>query len=564
MRRPWPAIAPTALFLPTALLVGCLQAPPAGGEPTGPQDAVISEGEVIQPARSLVGLYEVGQVRAFEFMQLGEVIGRSWGRYEGTVEVDGRKLHQFSTKIELLPPGGKPLRWASQLLLDDQGNLVSGWERSIAAELRFDVTGDGSQDKVLRIDADAGLEDIEHEELGFADGTAFMGYMSTIHEELMLALRQLTVGENSWRLISLSAGRADEWSAKVSQKGKTLVLETSLGEEIWLEEGRIARIEVREDELLITPLAAQMARWPEWEVTGPQALTYNEPEGAHFVIRPVELPGQGDDAALYGEVLVPDPALAGPGPFPAVVFLGGSVSADRHGFAGPPAVDLGYHEISDALAEAGFVVIRYDERGIGQSAPAPASWVGQQEDAQRAFRTLLVQPEVDPDHILVVGHAEGGWRALALAHMRPKEVVGVILLATPGRSYRELFATSPDILAALESGKNLPKNLEPMAQWYGEILVEDPDALIFKVRAPIWLAQGGRDFEVDPVKDVAALQAAATKYKRKLTVKRFPELDHHFKYASEGANHASYLEKRAVDRAFLKDLVDWAREAVGR
>ena len=54
---------------------------------------------------------------------------------------------------------------------------------------------------------------------------------------------------------------------------------------------------------------------------------------------------------MRGDILVPDPAVHGAGPYPGVVFLGGSVSADRYGFAGPPAVDLGYHAITDALAK---------------------------------------------------------------------------------------------------------------------------------------------------------------------------------------------------------------------
>jgi pimeloyl-ACP methyl ester carboxylesterase len=540
-------------------LSGCLVTPPSGTQAQTPGGATSEAGEVIEPARALAGLYEAGEIRGFAFTQVGEVIGRSFGRYDGAVERDGQTLHRFSTRVELLPPGGKPLRFAAELLLDDHGDLVEGWERSMAAELRFTVT---PATALLDIEADAGLNEVEHAQLSYEPGTAFMGYMSTIHEELMLALRELVVGENEWRLISLSAGRADPWSAKVEQQGNTVVLDTSLGEEIWLENGRITRIEVPDDELVITGIAH--AQWPDWEVTGPTALIYAPPANASFSIRAVELPGQKDEPVLRGDVLVPDPSVHGPGPYPGVVFLGGSVTADRYGFAGPPAVDLGYHEITDALANAGFVVLRYDERGAGQSEDAPPSWVGQRTDARRAFRTLLVQPEVDPDRILAIGHAEGGWRALSLAAERPQEVIGVALLATSGRSYRELFAAQPDILKALETGKNLPKQLQPMADWYGEILVEDPEALIFRALVPIWIAQGGKDFETDPVKDLAALSAAARKYKRDATIERFPDLDHHFKYEEGVSNQTSYLDPRPVDREFLEALVGWTKKLASK
>lgn len=551
MQRAWPVIALTML------LGACLEPPPSGGTTNDPDGATGEvAGEVVDPARPLAELYTIGEVRGFEYVQVGTTIGRSFGRYDGQVEREGRTLHQFSTRVELLPPGGKPLRWASELLVDERGDLVAGWERSVAAELRFAVdTGES----VLRIEADSGLPEVGREELAYDAGTAFMGYMSTIHEELMFGARELRAGENGWRLVSLSAGRADPWSAKVTKKGNTVVLDTSLGEEVWLEGGRITRIEVPDDELVVTVMAHP--QWPEWEVTGPQPLQYAKPADATFSIRPVELPGRAGEPELRGEVLVPDPKVHGEGPHPGVVFLAGSVSSDRYGFAGPPAVDIGYHAITDALANAGFVVIRYDERGVGESERAPMSWKGQLEDAQRAFRTLLVQAEVDPERIVTIGHAEGGWRALRLAAMRPREVVAVALLATPGRSYRELFAAQPDILEALETGTGLPEALEPMAKWYGEILVEDPEALIFKAHTPIWLAQGGRDFEVDPVKDVAALEAAATKYKRDLTVARFDDLDHHFKFTDEGANQAVYFEDRPVDGRFLTALVRWATSA---
>lgn len=518
-------------------------------------DAAVEEGEVVAPARELAGLYAVGEMRAFSFTQLGTEIGRSYGRYDGAVTRDGRTLHQFSTKVELLPPGGKPLRFASEVLVDEHGDLVEGWERSMAAELRFAVAADR---KVLEIVADAGLPEVERAELAYEPGTAFMGYMATIHEELMLARRDLLLGDNEWRLISISAGRADPWSASVSKQGKTVVLDTSLGEEIWFEDGRITRIEVTDDELVVT--IAAHAQWPDWEVSGPSALTYEKPANATFDIREVELPGDADDTMLRGEILVPDPAKHGPGPYAGVVFLSGSVSADRYGFAGPPAVDLGYHEITDALANSGFVVIRYDEAGTGESEAAKPSWVRQRSDARRAFRTLLVQPEVDPDRIVTIGHAEGGWRALALAAERPQEIVGVVLLATLGRSYRELFAAQPDILKALETGHGLPEPLQPMADWYGEIIVEDPDALIFRALVPMWIAQGGKDFETDPIKDLSALSAAVRKYGRKAEIVKFPDLDHHFKYEPGTSTQTSYLEQRPVDREFLDKLVGWVEK----
>lgn len=537
-------------------LVACVQPPAidpeAGG---GGEVTTLAAGTILSEAHALTGLYQVGEIRAFEFVQEGTVIGRSYGRYEGTETRGDRTLHRFAGRIELTPPASAPLRWASEVVFDGDGRLIEGHERAPGAALEFRSKREPA---VLELVARTGLPDSERSVVGYEGDTAVMGYMATLHEELMLATHALAFGDNAWRLISLSTGRADEWSAKVEKQGNALVVKTSLGEEIWFEQHRIMRIEVPEDKLVVRPLAH--ARWPEWDVEPPQPLRYAAKPDASFFIRPLELPGKPDEPMLKGEVLVPDPAKHGKGPFPGIVFLAGSVSADRHGFAGPPLVDLGYHEITDALAEAGFVVIRYDEPGKGESPGAPTSWVRQRNDARRAFRTLLVQDEVDPNRIVAIGHAEGGWRALALAAERPQEVVGVALLATPGRSYRELFAAAPDMLKALETGKGLPESLQPMASWYGEILVEDPDALLFRARVPIFLAQGGKDFEVDPTKDVAALLGSARKHKRSVEVAEYPSLDHLFKPEGGMSNQASYLEPRAVDSAFLADLAAWAKK----
>ena len=547
----------TSFFAIAALLLtACLQPPPIDPESAkDPSTPELAEGAVIAEAHPLTGLYNVGEIRAFEFVQEGTVIGRSFGRYEGSFEREGQTLHRFSTQIELLPPGTKPLRWSSEVVFDEQGHLIEGFERSVAAELVFRTR---AKPATLEIEARSGLPEVHHEALGYEADTAVMGYMATLHEELMFATRELRSGDNEWRLISLSAGRADLWSGKAEQRGKTLVVQTNLGEEIWLEDNRITRVEVPEDKLVVRPLVHP--QWPAWTIEGPATLSYQAPANASFSIRATELPGQAGDPELRGELLIPDPAKHGAGPFPGVVFLGGSVEADRFGFAGPPAVDLGYHEIADALANAGFVVIRYDEPGTGESPEALASWARQRNDARRAFRTLLVQPEVDPDRILAVGHAEGGWRSLALAAERPQEIVGVALLATPGRGYRELFGDQPELLASLESGQGLPEGLVPMATWYGEILVEDPDALIFRARVPLWIAQGGKDFEVDPIKDLAALEGSARKHKRTFVVAEFPGLDHLFKPEGGASNQASYLEPRAVDPGFLDQLVAWAKK----
>lgn len=559
-----------SLALVALLAAGCLKIP--AGEAT---EAAGPEGQaqrdmVAWPGKPAGQLYAPGEVRGYTLMQSGKTIGTSWGRYEGPVDGEPGR-HRFATRIELTPPrpDGKPaepLRSAGEVIVDDRGMLVRGFERSPAAELRFERKADA-----LVFHADR-----ETDEITYRDGDAFMAFSAIFHEELMFGLRRLAEGELAWRLVSLSGSMPTEWTAKLSQPdpgtpGVALVT-TSLGEQIHLRDGRIERIEIAADDVQVLALTRAPA-WPSWEVAGPPVLSYSPPPGAKFAIREVELPGRAGEPRLAGEVLVPE----GAGPRPAALFLSSTGQQDRHGFAGPPPVDLGSHAITDALADAGFVVLRYDDRGYGGSAAGPVSYLGQLEDARRALRTLLVQDEVDPDRVVLVGHGEGGWKALTLA-AEDRSIRAVALLAAPGRPYEQILrdqgeaalqAVPPQMRAearksqdktmlALKTGQNVPPELAGQALWIREILQVSPDALVGDGQAPLWIAQGGKDFEVDPARDPAELVKLARRYKRRADLKLFHDLDHLFKREAGDSTPSRYLDPgRAVDPAFLGELSTW-------
>jgi pimeloyl-ACP methyl ester carboxylesterase len=549
----------------------CLTPPPATSN--DPSAAATADADtaaaILWEGRKPGDLYGRMEVRAFEFTQGGRSIGSSWGRYAGPVASEPGR-HRFETRIEIVVPGRGPIRSSGEIVLDDQGHLVRGFERSEAAELRYRRRGE-----VIELTDGTAID-----ELGYAParGDAVMAHSAILHEELMFALRDLPEGQVQWRLISVSGGPPIEWEATVSSASagdpEVLVIETSLGETVRMHRGRIETIDVPDSGLSI--VALDDATWPDWDVEGPRRLVYEPPPGATFERREVELPGRPGEPALFGEVLIP---TVGTPPLGAALFVSGTGQEDRFGFAGPPPVDLGGHQISDALANAGLVVLRFDERGRGRSESGPLSFDGQVEDARRAFRTLMVQPEVDPDRVVVVGHGESGIRVLHIAAAHPGDVVGVALLAVPGRPYREVFLHQaaaaldqlpPDLraeaqaeqeamLEALEGGKAVPPELEPQAQWIREMLQTNVEQLIGRTTAPLWLAQGGKDFEVDPDADLGALVRAAKKHGKKIEVRRYPDLDHLFKRELGVSTPQRYLDpSRRVDLDFLDDLAAWA------
>src|SRR5207302_2395594 len=127
---------------------------------------------------------------------------------------------------------------------------------------------------------------------------------------------------------------------------------------------------------------------------------------------------------------VSKPAAAAKGPFPAVVLTGGSGQTDRDELiAGIPILG----QLAGALADAGFLVVRYDKRGIGQSGgrPEAVTLADYAEDQRAAVKYLTTRKDVDGRRIAVAGHGEGGLISLMTAAAE-KRVDAVVLIATSG------------------------------------------------------------------------------------------------------------------------------------
>ncbi len=562
----WAKVAVVLLPLTTPV-EGCVSAPDVL-----PPQAIPREAGAAEPAWAGRGpgeLYPVGVVRVWVMRQGGHEIGRSYGRYQGP-DPGRSEHHVFETRIELNIPGRPEIRSEGRVVVDANGHLVEGVERSNAAEIRIERRG-----SFLRLETAGGSDEVTYEPERVE--TAFWADTAILHEELMLGLRPLSVGELAWRLVSISGGVPVEWEANVTVSADGVVwLQTNLGEEIQFREGRIQAVRVKADDLEVVEEHDQ--GWPAWSIDGPRQLTYAMPTDGSFTIREVDLPGKPEQGKLAGEVLIP----RGTGPFAVAVFLSGSGRQDRYGFAGPPPVDVGSHFITDALAQRGFLVLRYDEPGFGKSDAVEVSFASQIEDARRALATALVQPEADPDRIVLVGHGEGGWRALMLAGV-DAHIRGVALLGTPGRPYREVLLhqteatleglppevrnqareTSRLMLEEIEGGTEVPPELRAQATWLRQVLKVDVPGLFRGIKARVLIAQGDADFEVDPVRDFDGLKRAAKSARVKSDSRRYPQLDHLFMIEAETSSPARYLvPNRTMGKTFLQELGDWAVRTV--
>jgi dipeptidyl aminopeptidase/acylaminoacyl peptidase len=247
-------------------------------------------------------------------------------------------------------------------------------------------------------------------------------------------------------------------------------------------------------------------------------------------------------------------------------------------------------QLAGALAEAGFIAVRYDKRGHGQSGGrAESATLGDQaEDALAVVRWLSNRRDIDRDRIAFVGHNEGAWAAL-LAATRERRIAAAVSIAAPSipgservleqqRHVLERMDVPPAervakielqsrINAAVMSGKGweaLPPDVRRQADtpWFQSFLAFNPARTIEDVRQPLLFIHGELDAEV-PVSHLDRLGELAQKGRsRSVAVVAVRGVNHLLTPAVTGdvAEYAT-LQNRNISGDVTKAINEWLTKA---
>lgn len=227
---------------------------------------------------------------------------------------------------------------------------------------------------------------------------------------------------------------------------------------------------------------------------------------------------------------------------PAVILIGGADSDDRDGTAfGVPVLA----NLAGAVSRAGFLAVRYDKRGYGQSGGRreSATIADLAEDARAVLKWISDRKDVDAKRIAIVGHAEGAWVAM-LAAARDRRIAAFVSINAPSTTGADLALEQQEhaldrlkvtpaeraqkielqkkVQTAVLTGKGwdaVPADLRKQADtpWTQSVLSFNPARVIEDVRQPMLFIHAELDRQI-PVSHVERLTDLARKESKSKSV----------------------------------------------
>jgi len=298
-------------------------------------------------------------------------------------------------------------------------------------------------------------------------------------------------------------------------------------------------------------------------------ISYDAPADAPYVAEHVTIPTVRG-YTLAGTLTRPK----GSTKVPVVVTVSGSGPQDRDSRISIVEGYAPFREIADTLARRGIAVLRYDDRGVGESGGRSsrdsATSADFADDVQSVLAYLRTRADVDGTRLAVAGHSEGGLIAPLVA-MREPTVAAIALLAGPSQNGRQILtyqnanniAVAPGLTDVQRDSlrRTIPAALDSLARsnrWMNYFMAYDPLATARRVKQPVLILQGDTDRQVTAEQADTLVGAFRAGGNRRVTMRHFPETNHLFLTDPSGAPQGyTSLADRRIRRDVLGALADW-------
>ncbi len=295
------------------------------------------------------------------------------------------------------------------------------------------------------------------------------------------------------------------------------------------------------------------------------------------------------DLKLAGTITIPK---NGEKKHPACMIISGSGPQDRNGIVPDIGFSVQYKAIAHKLSNSGILVLRYDERGVGESEGEfkTASLSDFVSDVKSGIEYLRSRANVASNRICLIGHSEGAIIAPMIA-AEDEHIKAIVLMAGTAKPLDQVMieqqgfilskANMPDEMKeeAIEEqqeffdwvrGKKewkeeeMPlqiRELKSKRKWFLEHFNQDPLQTIAQVKCKVLILQGKKDKQVFDLHAVMLSNALDKAGHKDHLIRIFPDLDHLFCRTKGEGDYAEYANtERPIDPDFLDFLTDWLKK----
>ncbi len=314
---------------------------------------------------------------------------------------------------------------------------------------------------------------------------------------------------------------------------------------------------------------------------------------------------KADKIKLAGTLTLPKKE----GRYPVAILITGSgpQNRDEELFGHKPFLVL-----ADYLTKHGIAVLRFDDRGIGQSTGnfSKATTFDFASDVEYAVKYLQQRSDINKKKIGLIGHSEGGIIASIVAS-KNKHIDFVVLMAAPAlrgdktlllqkyniemqmgvnkqlvETNRQIFSGAYNIILNKDlKQESLPDTLSKYFRAkYGPALPEkqkealinqltspwmiafirlDPAVYLSKINCPILAINGSKDIQVSAKENLNIIRNVVKISKNaKVKVKELEQLNHLLQECETGATTEYATIEQTLSPVALQEILDWISRQV--